>query len=161
MGLIALAAAAAAFAIWFQWTQTRRCLAFFGPAVARRIQAAPRVEVWILHAGSGQGRITAVSRHDVSAAPGLVHLRHGLVEDANYDWHAPGDGTPAWNVAVAFFDDDAAPRPAALVAFDVDRGGAMTVVGRPGKIRLGRLAAGLRKWLAGVVPGAAAGDVSG
>ena len=48
IALVGLAAALAVFAIWFQWNQTRRCLGFYGPAVARSVQAAPRVELWTL-----------------------------------------------------------------------------------------------------------------
>jgi hypothetical protein len=150
VAILGLAACLAAFAVWFQWTQTRRCLAFFGPEIATAIQVAPRVEAWRLSPTGGDGRPQATSRTDVSQARGLVHLRHGLVEDSNYAWTPePSAGRPpaAWDVALAFFSAGAAA-PTAVLAFDLEHAGAVTVVGRPGRISLGRLAPGLRKWMA-------------
>ena len=75
VGLIFLGLFAAVTGIWFQWGQTRRCLSFYGPATARQISSAPRVELWLLKPGSGVGRLVAAERRDISAASGLVHLR--------------------------------------------------------------------------------------
>ena len=112
LGLVLLALGLAAFAVWFQWGQTRRCLAFYGPAAARSIQAAPRVELWSLAAD--RGGVRAEARLDISRAPGLVHLRRGLIEDVNFRWNdvrqeggadpARGRLAPAeWDEAIAFF----------------------------------------------------------
>ena len=170
VGIMALATGLGAFAVWFQWGQTRRCLEFFGPIAARRIQSAVRVELWTL-AAKGD-RIRTVERLDVSQAPGLVHLRRGLIEDVNYQWGLsdqdgdhqarPGRGrlaSEAWDVAVAFCEPTdpqadswatATPVPKVTVlAFDLDEGGAVTVVGQPGRVALGRLRPGLRTWVEG------------
>lgn len=157
LGLVSLALGLAAFAVWFQWNQTRRCLAFYGAAAARSIQAAPRTELWAL-AADGPG-LRVASRLDVSRAPGLVHLRRGLIEDVNFRW-GYSDGSPAggdagedklppgsWDEAIAFFATADASTPAAVVAFDLDEPGFATVVGRPGRIGLGPIAPGLRKWI--------------
>jgi hypothetical protein len=170
-GLLILALGLGLFAVWFQRGQTRRCLEFFGPEAARRLQAATRVEVWRLE--PRDGRVRAVDRIDASHAPGLVHLRRGLIEDFNYDWGKGGLERPseqgrrpplpadAWDQAVAFFgpsrsggaaafpDDPAGATSASMtvVAFDLDGGGAATVVGRPGRVGLGRLRTGLATWL--------------
>jgi len=156
-GLVILALGLAAFAVWFQWNQTRRCLAFYGAAAARSIQSAPRTELWSLAAG-GPG-LRVASRLDVSRAPGLVHLRRGLIEDVNFRWdvkaRSPAGGDPgqdklppgAWDEAIAFFATAADSTPAAVVAFDLDEPGFATVVGRPGRIGLGPIAPGLRKWI--------------
>ena len=170
-GLLILALGLGLFAVWFQRGQTRRCLEFFGPEAARRLQAATRVEVWRLE--PRDGRVRAVDRIDASHAPGLVHLRRGLIEDFNYDWGDGGLERPseearqpplpaeAWDQAVAFFgpsrsgdgpafpDDPAGATSASVtvVAFDLDGGGAATVVGRPGRVGLGRLRTGLATWL--------------
>jgi len=156
VALVALAAALGLFAVWFQWGQTRRCLALLGPEAARRIQTARRVELWPLTTEGG--RIVATERLDVSAAPGLVHLRRGLVEDDNYRWNGQTTSgrlgplpAAAWDVAIAFADDDSAP--ATILAFDLAENGAMTQVGRPGRVMLGRIGPGLRRWLAAAVPG--------
>jgi len=180
VGLLALAAALAVFAVWFQWRQTRRCLAFFGAEQVRRIQSSPRVELWSLTNGSVDGRgllngsdgkpncgspahldLRPWRRLDVSRAQGLVHLRRGLVEDANFAWQAvetgPWDG--CWDVAIAFFDAESAvvPECVVLVAFASSgagggAGGAaaqgrLAIMGRPATLTLGRLEAGLRTWI--------------
>lgn len=172
LGIVLLAAGLAVFAVWFQWGQTRRCLEFFGAAGARRIQTAERVELWLLSAEGDTIRVR--QRLDVSRAPGLVHLRRGLIEDVNYAWIAPGQGgaepgfetagggrlpASAWDLAIAFeaspqAEADQVPvapasdKPALTVlAFDLDGPGAMTVVGQPGRVGLGRLTSGLRTWV--------------
>ena len=152
VGLLVLGLAAAATGIWFQWGQTRRCLAFYGPAAARRISVAPRVELWTLRPGAGPGRLAAVKRLDVSNARGIVHLRRGLVEDANVRWDDGAAATRlpdgAWDVALAFFDRPDASAAATVLAIDFDEhGGSLTVVGRPGRIGLGRIERGLKRWL--------------
>lgn len=151
--LVLLGVCLAGFAFWFQWRQTRRCLDFLGADVARGVNEAQRVELWRLAAGAGPRRRVVGERHDVSRAPGLVHLRHALVEDASFVWDpAPADrewraqSGGDWTIAIAFFSRPATAEPTAVLAFDVD-GGAMTVVGRPGRVRLGRLGAGLDRWV--------------
>jgi len=154
-GMLALGAALAVFAVWYQWGQTRRCLAFYGSAAAHRIQVAPRVELWRLDPGGRAVRPESGDRRcDVSHARGLVHLRRGLVEDANFDWNrASSANQPGPAVAIAFFDAIDSSRggadPGTVVVVHLDeRGGRLEVAGRPGTLTLGRLAAGLRKWLA-------------
>ena len=159
-GILAMAIGLASFAVWFQWTQTKRCLAFFGPDIATAIQTAPRVEAWKLSPTGDAGRVLAVSRVDVSKAPGLVHLRHGLVEDSNYAWSAVATGRrPAgsWDMALAFFAVGAS-RPMAVLAFDLEDDGAVTVVGRPGSVGLGRLGPGLKNWLTATLKASASGS---
>lgn len=156
-GLVILGISLASFAIWFQWHQTRRCLELYGSSVARRIQTAPRVELWEPLAGhvfgstAGEGeqapRSGAALRFDVSRARGLVHLRRGLVEDANFDW-AKRDASGLWDAALAFYDRSDDAEPAALLAFDFDSaGGTLTLVGGGEPVGLGRLEKGLRAWL--------------
>jgi hypothetical protein len=154
LGLLGLAAGLAAFAVWFQWNQTRRCLEFFGPAAARRIQEAPRVEMWGQLRVRPDGRgLEANQRVDLTSARGLVHLRRGLVEDANYAWteRSGSSAVDRWDVALVFFDRGSVS-PAAVLAFDLDESDpAVTVVGQPGRVKLGRIAGGLRRWLASAV----------
>lgn len=157
LGLVLAGIGLAGFAVWFQWGQTRRCLAFFGPVAARRIQAAPRVELWSLVADGATVR--ASSRLDVSRAPGLVHLRRGLIEDVNYRWKADDARTAvplpaaAWDMAIAFFAAAEGDDAVTVVAFDLDgpddsgREPVATVVGRAGRVVLGPLAPGLKRWI--------------
>ena len=46
VGLVTLGVVAACVGIAWQRGQTRACLAFYGPEVARAITTAPRVELW-------------------------------------------------------------------------------------------------------------------
>lgn len=151
-GMLGLGVALAVFALWYQWAQTRRCLAFYGGEAAHRIQVAPRVELWRLDPSGVAVRPEPVRRADISKARGLVHLRHGLVEDANFAWdEKPEPFRPASAVGLAFFDHaaDADPQTVIVARFD-DRGGWLEVAGRPGVLVLGRIAAGLRTWLADI-----------
>lgn len=153
VGMLALAVVLASFAIWYQRSQTRRCLEFYGSDHARRIQAAPRVELWQLAPTAAGGRLDPVARTDISTARGVVHLRRGLVEDANFAWNRPpAIDRPPPTLALAFYDDGAAADPATLLVVGLDeRGGAIEVSGRPGVVALGRIAAGLRTWFAEAV----------
>ena len=157
--LLLLGLAAAITGIWFQWQQTRRCLEFYGPAAARRIAAAPTVELLLMQPGAEPGRLVARSRIDISKAPGLVHLRRGLVEDANFNWQgtdarASGAGAggaaperlplDAWDVALVFSE----PLGRTTLVIDLDpAGGSLAAVGQPGRIGLGRIGPGLEKWV--------------
>ena len=157
--LLLLGLAAAVTGIWFQWQQTRRCLDFYGPAAARRIAAAPTVELLLVKPGQGSGRLVARSRIDISKAPGLVHLRRGLVEDANFNWQgtdarAGGGGAggaatgrlpnESWDVALVFSE----PLGQTTLVIDLDpAGGSLAAVGQPGRIGLGRIGPGLEKWV--------------
>jgi hypothetical protein len=163
LGLVLLGVALASFAIWFQWHQTRRCLELYGSRVARLIQAAPRVELWEPQTvperneevdGRRGVPMESAVRIDLSGVRGLVHLRRGLVEDANFDWGTrEGDGERgeddhAWDAALAFYDRPGDAEPAALLVFDFSpSGGMLTVAGNGASVGLGRLEKGLRLWL--------------
>jgi len=155
--LLLLGLAAAITGIWFQRHQTRRCLEFYGPAEARRIATAPTVELLLVQPGTGPGRVATHTRIDVSKAPGLVHLRRGLVEDANFNWKASDGVVPerlpseSWDVALVF--SEPLGRTTLVIDFDPS-GGALAVVGQPGRIGLGRIGPGLEKWIRSTVDAA-------
>jgi len=153
-GLLLLGLAAAFTGIWFQRHQTRRCLEFYGPAAARRIAAAPTVELLLMQPGAEPGRLVARSRIDISKAPGLVHLRRGLVEDANFNWQGSDAAvqerlpSESWDVALVFSE----PLGQTTLVIDLDRaGGGLAAVGQPGRIGLGRIRPGLEKWIRSTV----------
>lgn len=148
-GLLLLGLAAATTGVLFQRQQTRRCLGFYGPAAARRITTAPGVSLQVVEA-SGPAAVRSVDRRDVSRAAGLVHLRRGLVEDANFAWPEgpPSEplGPTAWDYAIEF--SDAATGAVTTLVLDLDPGGgSLAVVGSPGRVGLGRIAPGLAKWI--------------
>ena len=149
VGLVGLGLALAAVGVWFQWGQTRRCLAFYGATQAERISTAPRVELWTLQGGR-TGNVAAVERFDISQAGGLVHLRRGLVEDANFNWDGLSGPIPAdaWDVAFVFFAPAGVIAESTTLAIDFGAaGGSLTVVGQPGRVGVGRIGAGLKKWV--------------
>jgi hypothetical protein len=153
VGLVLLGLAGAAAGVAYQRLQTRRCLEFYGPEVARLVNAAPRVELLRLAPGGEPGHLVAREARDVTLAKGLVHLRRGLVEDANFAWQVEADGgrlaADAWDLAFVFSDPGVAGGRATLV-IDLDDGGSLAVVGQPGRVRLGRIARGLQTWVAGL-----------
>lgn len=163
VGLLGLGVVAAATGIWFQWQQTRRCLAFYGVDTAGMISRAPEVELWLLApaADGHTGRLRAGRRLDISEAKGLVHLRRGLVEDANFAWTPSPASQPqpdaAWDVALVFSAEEASAgsgRSVLAVDFGADPGDArLTVVGKPGRVTLGKMAKGLREWVTATVRG--------
>jgi hypothetical protein len=147
VALVLLGIGLASFAIWFQWRQTRRCLTLYGSEAARQIQAAVRVELWEPRAAAAAG-LESAARIDVSRAPGLVHLRRGLVEDANFDWQRAAEATAEWDAAFAFYAtaDDATPTAVLVIDFDPG-GGSLGVAGSDRRVALGRIEKGLRAWL--------------
>jgi hypothetical protein len=160
LGMLVVGLMLALFAVWFQWRQTRRCLDFYGPLAARHIQSAPRVELWEFAGSSAQNPGKPVRRIDITSARGLVHLRRGLVEDANFTWpplSSPVTEDAAWDLALAFFEADiptaagTPPEPGTLLLIDFarspDRGGRVAIAGRPQAVGLGRLHRGLWRWL--------------
>jgi hypothetical protein len=97
--MLGLALAAAGFAWWWNVTSKKQSLAFYGPAVARLIGKAKTVELIEVEPAKeddkreiiaiGDRRFAVVSHHDVSQAPGLIHARTALLDDASYEWQAP------------------------------------------------------------------------
>lgn len=48
-------------------------------------------------------RLVVLESRDVTAAPGISHLRHSLVNDGSFDWSATDEnGQPAWEYALDF-----------------------------------------------------------
>jgi hypothetical protein len=158
LGLLLLGIFAATMAVWYQRLQTRRCLDFYGPRVARLISKAPRVELLPLAPTGAAGRLRAATGHDVTSTKGIVHLRRGLVEDAGFRWADAGPSgrlpDATWDYAFVF-SDPAVPEERAAVVVDLDpQGGWLAVAGQAGRVGLGRLGAGLDAWIKTSFPAA-------
>lgn len=160
IGLLALGLLAAAIGVWFQWQQTRRCLTFYGTRAAEQISKSPFVELWQLKPLSNDrhtGRLEAIRVEDITEAKGLVHLRRGLVEDANFRWVEKGttEYVPlpdaAWDLALVFSDSQQTiVSKQTVVVIDFGKNsqeGNLAVVGRPGRVALGKIAKGLKTWV--------------
>lgn len=168
LALVGLGVLGACVGIAYQRAQTDGCLAVYGPRVARLVASAPHVELW-----TGlrviDGRLVATHRLDVSAAKGLVHLRRGLVEDANFSGAEPAGPAPAvtsWTHALVFSAtpvtrvpvDDSAAALLLEVGEPGGRAGWIGVVGQGMALPIGRIEKGLRNWLTATVAPGPPGD---
>ena len=95
---------------------------------------------------------------DITEAKGLVHLRRGLVEDANFHWVGKGDTAnvplpdAAWDVALVFDTkqkNSINEKTVVVIDFAENSQEAnLTVVGRPGRVALvAEMAKGLKTWV--------------
>ena len=90
VSMVAIGLAAAAASWWFRYAATHRAAQFWGPAAARLIRDAPHVNLARLEpspngVASDESRQITANR-DISAAPGLTHLRYALLEDSSFAW---------------------------------------------------------------------------
>ncbi|HEV3021537.1 MAG TPA: hypothetical protein VGX76_03695 [Pirellulales bacterium] len=140
---------------WYHRTAQRRVLEFWSPEAAALIVNAPRAEALRLapaEAGGDDGQdvdfgglhFAVIERVDVSRAPGLIHLRQGLLHDGSFDWPAPSDDCrPQWDYALRFSADERSAT--VLVAFNCRR---VKLAGSAREVAIAPLAAGLERFLA-------------
>jgi hypothetical protein len=114
LSIFGVAIAMAAFAWWHHFQEGRRSLELWGSQSAQLIEHAPHVEVLQLE-DARAGReveeafdvnsqpLAIAQRTDISAARGLLHARHALIQDASFDWTtAQEDCEPQWQIALRF-----------------------------------------------------------
>ena len=116
LSMFALGCLLGGFAVWHHYRQGRRVLAAWGPDVATLVRHASRVEVWRLGPSGGRDapRLQVgdqprdvLERVEISRLPGLVHARHALIIDRNYDWLTkPSAQAARGNLALQFRDGD-------------------------------------------------------
>jgi hypothetical protein len=117
--IVAVALLLTAIAWWHRFQQGRRALAFWGAENAQLIRHAPEVELLELSEDSNDsaersrvlsidGRAFSISRRaDLSGAAGLVHARHSLIVDQNFQWdERPPGGAIDWDLAWRFAEGD-------------------------------------------------------
>ncbi|MCI0492285.1 MAG: hypothetical protein L0Z07_05050 [Planctomycetes bacterium] len=103
MVVVGLLAAGASW--WFRYSATHQAARFWGPEAVRLIRDAPRVELVRLppNGGAGDRQAAAALRRDVSAAPGMTHLRNALLEDRSFLWPPEQrNQDPVWRWAIRF-----------------------------------------------------------
>jgi len=115
--IVLLGLSAAGFAWWFRWRQGHRAVALWGGEAAALLVRAPRVTALQLGEPPGSAgaddpcleidsrRWPIRRRRPLETAPGVVHARQALVEDASYDWTSPAPRCVRhWDYALEFGD---------------------------------------------------------
>jgi len=119
MGIFLLALVLSGYAWWHQYQQSWRCREFFGSETVQLVRLAKRVELLRLESSSpadasepnspkgilriGNSTVLIVRQTDISTVPGLLHARHALLQDLNYDWDAPpSQCVSQWSFALRF-----------------------------------------------------------
>ena len=118
LAILSLALVATGFGIWFKRQMTYQVLELLGPAAVQCVAVPTHVDYLELQASTGSSpanhretltlpdtRMVITRRLDISGAAGLIHLKHALLQDASYDWHASTDGSPTCQYALQFMDD--------------------------------------------------------
>ena len=114
-----LAIAMSAGAWWYHYAQVRQAAAFWGSPGGRLLVRGTEVIFYELGdasdeaADEGAEKIAGrqvISSIDLSGKQGLVHLRHALYQDSNFQWDGrqrePIDAADDWAYAVRFGDGD-------------------------------------------------------
>ena len=139
VSMVLLGLGAALFAFWFRYQHGKRTIDQWGSEAVVLVRDSDLVELVALapadEAGANselpppvdapeimtiQGKaLKVLEKVDISRAPGLVHLRHALVQDASYAWdEAVGGGEDLqWRYALRFSRNE----KEAEFAFDLDR----------------------------------------
>jgi hypothetical protein len=111
--MVLIGCAMGGISVAFHHWLARRAIAWWGRDNVELITRAPRVAAIELRAAteseSGETvmidgeRYSVTERKDVGGAEGMDHLRHGLVEDGNFDWERRLPGKP-WQCGLEFQD---------------------------------------------------------
>ena len=121
--VLGIAVGAAVFAWSFHYMRGRRVLQLWGSETAHLIRVnADQVELLKLIAAAGGGEIESdvetsltidgrvhrcAQSIDITTAPGLMHARQALIEDATFDWaQGRGNCTARWEYALRFSHAD-------------------------------------------------------
>jgi hypothetical protein len=87
---------------WYRYESAHRATNFWGPAAAAIISEPERIDWFVVADGEPGGR----QYQDVTGAAGMVHLRHSLVSDRNYQWGQPIVGEDVnWRWGLRFADE--------------------------------------------------------
>src|SRR6478609_5030981 len=96
LAMIGLALVAAMFAWWWNYERGHQALKFYGADAATLIRTAPTVELFVSapaqersESGTEPASAAPTRQIDISHAPGLIHARTSLLDDASYDWKTP------------------------------------------------------------------------
>ena len=121
--IFTVALAAVILSQWYHYHRARRSAQYFGPTATALILRAKKVELLQLAdeqaavAGRSQGVVSlngkqypVIRSRDISATRGLIHMRTGLVDDANFDWDdRENGGGHCWTRALRFSMSKSSP----------------------------------------------------
>ena len=115
LSIFIVAIAMAIFGLWWNWGLSHRSLDFWGKEGGLAIRDGERIEPLRLRPKTGRSinleGFDIVETKDVSKAPGVLHARHSLLQDASFDWNAPPGGLHEYGTrdlfAVRFSHQDA------------------------------------------------------
>ena len=118
VGIFLLALVLSGYAWWHQFQQSPRCREFLGTEAVQLIRLAPRVDLLRLEQKSTGNddynppegilqicdtTVLVTQRVEITTVPGLLHARHALLQDVNYQWDAPPtDCVSKWSFALRF-----------------------------------------------------------
>lgn len=159
--LFALAIAGGSIAIWYHYDQGRYVRVLWGPAAASTVRNSQHVELLVLDPTRVPPDLSdttwpdwlasaVTARHDLTAARGLIHVRHALLVDASYEQPVSSStSSPHWHYALHFIRQ---ADPPTYVLLDLeDRWLVVSSTGQ--RARLGvAMASGLRRWLSESAP---------
>ena len=127
IAILIVALTTACFAWWWRATSQQRIREFWGPSALQAINFARQVEAFKLAKVDGtqmtlSERVQQVPPDefvDISQAPGLIHAKHSLVEEASFDWESPPDSIRDrnWSYGVRFHNG----AEVVTVLFDFER----------------------------------------
>ena len=109
-----------ALSVVYHHSLGRRAIAWWGPAGMELIAYAPRVDALKISPMQGDAKADGESvtidsqkyrverRQDVSQWPGIDHVRHGLLQDVNFNWDSKSRRSNEinWKYALEFIDGD-------------------------------------------------------
>jgi hypothetical protein len=111
LGTFAVGFLMAGGAWWYHYAESRRAAKFWGADGAALLVGSAQVTLVELGAPSDEGVAgrAAKQEFDLTEKKGLVHLRHALTYDANFEWEARGRQSLAegagWTFAMRFTKD--------------------------------------------------------
>ena len=122
--IVGVAVAMAGYTCWHHYRKGYQALQFWGQQSATLIRHAPQVELLKLSGNRqaddevslgkaasqsvlriGEQDVPVLQRDDISTMRGLVHARHTLIVDRNFDWQqSVPDPVVDWDFALRFSD---------------------------------------------------------
>ncbi len=113
LGIFGLALIAAVLSWWYRYESAHRSTSFWGPHFAELIARPSEVTAFGLadeQSKEALDEFPIIDRtyyrqlpRDLTKAPGMVHLRHSILTDGNYNWENPAS-TDDWRWCLQFTD---------------------------------------------------------